>query len=217
MRTFTPNRGSFENYAEQLIRILDLKGDIPGGSLAEGWGVSFQVDDLAAPEYRWLRRERRYANGDFLAASPGNFGTAEFFLSTAVTAGAQLAIVEQLVLNNENAATMSYNIGLRNIPNVNAFVLTQIAGVDDRQQPYDASPINYSASFLFAVAAAATQLGLSTGQSLRVTVPPGGSVILPIPYVVSGRGVLRIVTGAVNQILSVGISWRERVAAPGER
>jgi hypothetical protein len=161
--------------------------------------VALEVD---RPEWKFLSNEFLASAPLFLAASPGNFTGVG--LINPVNSGV-LAVIERIVISNENAAATAFNLYYGG-----ASLGATFRG-HPRDQRYYAPQTTRSSCLVGSVTEAAAS-GFLAG---RVGLPPGGSVILPWPLVIPSSntpipGQVVVKTAVINQILSVTYVWRER-------
>jgi hypothetical protein len=208
-------RSNAPSYSEQLLRVLDMKGDIPG-EVAARLSASYQLDDLRRPEFAWLRRARRFAQGQTIAAVAGQFGVMEFYLNTAAPVGSMIAITDHLCISNQSGGVATLSCALREFPLLGAFAATEFGILDDRQAAFTAgAPVDYRPAFNLQSTNNVSSGGALTGQSYSVTLPAATSIILPLAYVVTGKAVLRV--AAFNVAFGLNISWTERELLESER
>lgn len=196
-------------YAEQLLRSLQINGDLPGLVQAE-FGASYQLDDMRQPEFWWLRRGRRFAQGQTIGGVAGQFSCFDAYISTGLPAGTVIAIIEQMTLC-AYAAGVTFNIALRPLPQRGAFVATEFGQLDDRQAPFTVGqPVSQLPALNLQSYNNATAGGAISGAGYQVNVPANSAVTLQLPFVLTGRAVLRVSSDANNVAAGCSLTWRER-------
>jgi hypothetical protein len=204
--------------SEQVMRALDLKGDLPQ-LLEAGYQSVILTEDLTSPEFNWLRRKVRLSQGTTVAAVGGQFSQAAF----APTAGAArtLAVVEKLIITNTQAAAVQ-NYLIDSQPNINIGAAPNVpkSALDDRAIPFNQLQPTPSFGLVSATAAAAIT---GTG-AMFLSIPASTTLVLPLDWVFTARTVLStpapslllVQAQAVNTALTFAVVWRERPMTSSE-
>jgi len=194
-------------YSEGLMRALALKGDLPRELLAE-LSASITLDDMSAAEFQWTKRSAMYELGTSQAASPGNFGIVAFTTRVAAQGRSVMAIVDQVIIGNANAATAQVAYGV-------SFGGTSIADPTAVANRRDDRALAITSSYSLNAGTAAASPLAGTSHKLA-TMQAGGEHIDDAPFILTNndngtnRSALVFVTSVVNQVISVSVSWRER-------
>lgn len=202
-------------YSERLMRLLALKGDLPQW-LDPRYTVGFQADDFSQLEYSWARRVSRWSVGGTGVAGAGVFSIFAF-AGQNVQGRSTMAIVDQILVSNPSAATISLTFGMTGA-GFGGVAFTRFGQLlDDRQfsnaqSAYAAGTGQNAASpapaqgFLFSLAAGAT-LALPVCP-LVLTNAPNAAATQNLGWV--------LVPTAVNTGMQVGMVWRERQLTDSE-
>jgi hypothetical protein len=203
--------------SEQVMRALDLKGDLPQ-MLDVGYQPVIIAEDLTAPEFRWLRRNARLSQGITIAAVAAQFSQGAF--APLASARNTLAVVEKLILANLAAASASFLIDSQ--PNITVGAAPGIprTALDDRSIP--TGQLQPAPSFGLVSATAAA--GLTAAGAIIVAVPAGSTLVLDLNWVFTARQVLTtpapslllVQSGNVNTQIQFSVVWRERTLLSSE-
>lgn len=190
--------------AEQVMRALGLKGDLP--QRVDGlFALGLTVDDFTRPEYAWLRRESLYEQGANIAAVAAQFSNA--YLT--ITGQRALAVVEQIIIVNlDAAATRNFRFAVRS---VTAFPYA-VTGTGSSRDDRATGPANSIARF-----GSGTSAARQVNGGPFVSVPSLGTLIVPVSIILTGatdntgaQGALCVETDIVNVPCMIGWIWRER-------
>lgn len=197
--------------SEQLMRALEIKGDLPQ-RLEDRYQPVLVSEDFTADEFRWLRRSTRWSVGVNIGGVAGQFAFSA--LGAVATTSRTMAVVERVVISNQNAAAATVQYGLSLLGS--GLAMTSIGNfVDDRQfgTPRAAYAAGGNTQAAPAIPAA----------SALVTIPAGGNYTLYRPgFVLTGRdngvftSILFVTNTVVAQGLQVTYHWRERNLATSE-
>jgi hypothetical protein len=200
--------------AEQYMRALALKGELPSYSAAE-FEPSITVLDLRDTEYLWLRRTSRLSQGIVLPAVAAQFSQAVF---APVAIGQQkLAVIETLILTNSGGAGTTIIVDSQPLGAAPLSAGLNKSALDDRAIPsIGAGQLQPRPSYGWVdqtAAAAITGLG-----AMVIGVPATSSVQLPLGWVFTGKQVistpapsyLLVQCGTVNVAIHAAVVWRER-------
>lgn len=191
--------------SEQLMRALELKGDLPQ-LLDPIFSLTVQVLDLMDPEFQHLRRTRRFMAGNDIGPVAGQFPYLVFARNGQTRD--QIAVVERISVTNLNAAPLRCWIYLLQngaAPGVG----TQATPTDDR------TPLAAAAGHTIGIATSITSF--VTPARLTVNIPQDQTVFVPGPWIITTAGPVGaqtqlVVQGAtVNQAFDVSVFWRERL------
>lgn len=197
--------------AEQLFRILGLRGDLPRDFLAMLSG-GIQLDDFTRPEYAYTRRMMHYQQGQFSGAAVGNFS------SVAMAVPNQRAIVhlDYLLLGNTNAAGANYRYSIV-FGAAPAYAIASPGTVRDDRVNTGNTPQS------IARVGAGNQAGRIVGGGAFVRCPADVTLIIPVNVTLTGNSdpagnAARFVVEGdiVNTALITGLIWRERAALASE-
>ena len=195
--------------AEQTMRTLELKGDLPQ-MVDPRIQLGVQVDDWTGHEYRWTRRMGSFMRGELSGAVAAQFSYVIFGSLTA--AGRTLAAVDQVIISNPNIAGVQVQFGLIDSA---LFLPNSFTGLrDDRMY---AGTLNARAAF--GTQSVQNVAALLTTGNPAVYLPPNSSMVVPLqmvltnePSVTAGQFIhLAFQNSIVLSALSVAVFWRERV------
>lgn len=194
---------------ERLYRALDVLPFLPG-EIEQKIQLGVTLEDLTAPEYWFLRR------GSLLCASaiipaPGAGNFAGMQLNGPAVAGGSLAVIEQVVIINSNAATATFQCGF-GIAGGGAVDITPNKRDDRLLSPFTPGAVCAFRPQTFAAAVAP-----SLGGSPYTTAAAGAQVTQDGPWVTVGNEPFVVRTGNANQSMYCSIFWRERAVQPQER
>lgn len=155
------------------------------------------------PEYRYLRLERSAGSAFTDAADAANFS--HVALANPTNSGA-LVVVRTITVQNTTAGTLTYSIRI-------GLSITEDAGaqgflVDTRYGPTTTRAAGRILN--------RTQAAAAGNQWQRVTLPAGGSLVLPVNVVLHPTGFVAVAGIAVNVAIDASFQWWERAAEPGE-
>lgn len=189
-------------YNRLLQKLLMMKGGAPapqlGGDIEPG--ITLESD----------RPEWGYLAGDMLASCPGLKAAdvanlAGVGLANPASSGV-LAVTDGILVNNENAATRSFNIYQGGL------AVGSIARGRPRDFRWTTPTTKTTASGVGSSIEA-----VATGQLIgRLTLATGASIYLPLAFIVNPNRQLLIQTDIVNAICSVTFFWRERAQEESE-
>lgn len=194
-------------FAEQIMRALAIKGDLPSYLNSE-FAARFIAEDFTKGEYQWVRRSVLFELGTSQAAVAAQFGIVNFTTRLASQGRAVMAIVDQVAIGNTTAGTQQISYGVNFLgssiadPTVDAFVR------DDRA-------LQARSAYSLSSGTAAPSPLAGTSHKLA-TIPAGGTYVDPGPWILTNndntifRSGLIFVTTVVNQAINVSIQWRER-------
>ena len=194
--------------AEQLFRILGLRGDLPRELLPELRGT-IRLDDFTLPEYQWDRRTSRFQQGTFVAAVAGQLASVSL---VAPATQRLVGVVERIIVANANAAAQVLRVDMNWLAPTYA-TTTSGAQYDDRLR----SPANSVLRF-----GGGAQVARIVTRGFFLSVPAGGTVVLDFPFVLTGTqlagvpAALTVEADIVNTSVTAGFTWRERVALQSE-
>lgn len=194
--------------AEQTMRSLELKGDLPQ-LVDPRIQLGVQVDDWTKPEYRWTRRMGSFMRGELSGAVAAQFSYVIF--GSLTVASRTLAAVDSAIISNPGAAAVQVQFGLIDSA---LFAPASFTGIrDDRMY---AGGVTTRAAFGTQSVQNVTAL-LTTGNP-AVYLAPGTSMRVPLEVVLtnkpSGTAGQLIQLAFQNSIvlsgLAVSVFWRER-------
>lgn len=200
--------------AERMFRSLGLVGDLSGRLLGDITPI-MAVEDLRTPEFDWGRRFKRLQSGDLAPAVAGQNSYVGLWPSaTAVARGRYLAVVDRIIIANENASAQPMLFGMVGALSTPAGTGSSNAG-DDRWP--GASPGGGQTQSMLAVVPGQSATPAVPNPTCRLVLPAGASIVLDWGWVLTGRlsnlaapfG-LSVQTVNVNISLSVTYQWRER-------
>jgi hypothetical protein len=186
-------------YAERLMRALNVKGDLPN-RVASRYELSFTLEDLTRDEFRWLRRTRTFECADGAAAVVGNFSAFELRPAAEV-----LTVVESVFIINNGATVQRAIIGIAT-QNLVGAVASASAVTDER---YINTPSG--AAWTIGSRVAASSVGFR-----QVRVAAGASAEVVGPWILTGTRVpatclLVQNISAVNEAFTAGCRFYERL------
>jgi hypothetical protein len=204
-----------------VARALATKGDQP--QYIEGrYELGVQALNLVDFEYRWLRRINTFQAWASQAAVAAQNQAIQLGAGTIAGGVARnmITVCESVIVCNENAAVQRFFIGL-STNNVGA-ASGPFFGYSADDRSLDASAAIQSNAFLATQSNAGALI--SANRSLVVTVPANTSMIVPGPWVISGKpttgGVtvsLVVAGGQSNIIVTAGFRWWERELLASEQ
>lgn len=200
--------------SEATMRALEIKGDLPQ-LIAPTYSVDILAEDLTAPEYRWLRRQSRWLSGLAQAQVAANFAFVAFSSANVDPARPTMAIVDQILVRNNGAASTTYRYGMAYVAGGPA--LTQRGALlDDRQFG--------QTSFYLIGAGVGVAHVLTPAPFGLIEIQGGASFLIPGPWVLSNRpdnaalgASLIVETEFVNNPVCATFYWRERAFLQTER
>lgn len=203
-----------------LARALATKGDQP--QFIDGrYDLSINALDLTAFEYRWLRRINTFQAWASQAAVAGQNQSVQLGAGTIAGGVARnmLTVCESVTVCNENAASQRFHVGLTT--NAIGAASGPFFGYAADDRSLDSSAAIQSNAFLATQSNAAALI--AGNRAAIVTVPAGSSVVVPGPWIISGKPAgtvtvsLVVVGGQSNIIVTAGFRWYERELLASEQ
>lgn len=193
-------------YNRILQKLLSMKGGAPAPQLSGDLSAGITLEE-DRPEWAYLA-------GDFLAAAPAvKAADAANLSAIGITLAANsgvLAWLEGFLVNNENAALTTFNLGWGG----------PAMGTLFRAYPRDIRWLTPSTKRSACQVGSAVEAATSLLLMDRVTLPAGGSIYIPASRILtpatSGTNQFAIETDLVNKICSVTFYWRERALEESE-
>lgn len=212
--------------SEQMMRALDLKGDLPQ-HLVPAIAPTAQATDFTDPEFQYLRRMNRWQGAIRQPALAANFNYAVLGRNAVPPNNrASIAIVERIIIVNNAAGPNPYWIYL----NQNAAGPVGVGSnsgipMDDRNA--NNGTLATAGQFTLGTVQSVTDFhptGLVAG-AMPLELPANNSIQLEGPWILTGNAdnaftapaQLVVQNGNVNQNLSVTFIWRERNLFSSER
>jgi len=203
--------------SEQLMRALELKGDLPR-RIDPRYQVGINALDLTTVEFNWLRRTRQYFFTANQAAVAANIVRIFGQLNPVAPESSALVVIEGFYLNNFTAAALTYRVG---ISTSLALLGAGVPGIRDTRQTLGG--LN---STLLTATAQSVVNSIAVPSAFIISVPAGSSVWCHFPQFVITSQVSSttgnphtfiIENDAVNQPIIGGFWWRERSPLSSER
>lgn len=189
--------------AEQTMRALELKGDLPQ-LVDPRFQLGITVVDWTAPEYLWLKRTLSTTYRLAIAAGVGFPSVAQLTLSGLRP---YVAAIDMIVLSNTTVAAIQYNVYLAAASTV-AFNLGGSAR-DDRMRPNLAAALG-AGGLLAGVSNTAAAPTAPAAGPLVLTSPANSTTVFEIPFVITGLSFFTVATVLNNTALEVSVVCRER-------
>lgn len=190
--------------SELLLRALQIKGDLPQ-TVEALYRAQVTVDDLTAPEYRWLRRGTQWQGHAFVAAVAGQ---ASYFELQPISGAAEnIAVVERISIVNPNAFVMSTRLGIVT-PALLAAGAVNARARDDR---------HLSSQSAFKIFAGTNAALAGAAGMIDVRLAADGTTTVEGPWILTGNSALQVGTTAANVALTCQMFWRERLLQVTER
>jgi len=193
-----------QDYATLVTRALGLQSRSPG-HLDPRIQLGVNVDDLAKPEFAFLRRAQLWEAYFNRGATVGQRGYAQV-----KPAPGMVTVVTEIIVNNGNAGGVVVDCGL-------ALINAETA----------VAPSSFRDARLVGQTSSAVVSGGSNAVPIvpvgpRLFVPPQTTVVYPCEYVlIGGRGAspflgLSVVHITANLQVDIGFRWSERRALESE-
>jgi len=206
--------------AEQAMRGLELKGDLPQ-RIYSRMDLSITAEDMTQPEFYYLRRMSSWSKRVSIGAVAAQFPKASIAApNVAGDIRSTLAIVDRIIIRNAGAAVDAYQIGIvMTGPSGTAGVAAPTTARDDRFQIVGASA---TCACSLAAGNAAASSFVNEGNML-VSVGIGATLVVEGPWILSGvanvsfASRLMVEGVTVNAGLDVSFIWRERALLTSER
>lgn len=192
---------------ELLFRAWQLQGE-PPEALDPTFNASAQVADLTAPEYAWLRREKRYIGYCTTGAAAGNNSQAE--LRNPAGSGL-MATVDRIIIQN-GATAGAIGIFMSVVVNLGLGAQIRITSLDARQE---GSGI-LSQPIPGLTMAAGNSVFAGAAQAVLIPVAANVRLVLDIPFVLIEDTYLRTYHTVANAAYEINFQWRERRPVPSE-
>lgn len=199
--------------SEQIMRALELKGDLPQRLFA-GFDPSITALDLTEMPYRYLRRQLSFAQVHNIGPVAAQFPRVQFAIFQ--NTGRVLVQLRKAYISNPGAAALSVQFAVQS---VGGFATNQRFGwgTDDRVTPTQSGVVMTSETNV------ATTLSTATAGIRQVFVPPGSTVVVEPNIIltnkVSPSGVINSVLfegGTVNTQMIIACEWDERSVQTSE-
>lgn len=188
--------------ADQLFRALQLKGPLPN-ELDRHYQIGITALDLAAAEYRYLRRESLGYIGMNSAATAGQFG-----FQCLQGVDGKLTVIEQVIITNLNAGAITVQLG--------TMATAPAAGTTTPGVPRD-SRLGVAATLGSKGTTGTNAAPALPARIMLAAIPPGSSLRLDLDLVLAGAAAFFAVIGqAVNLQQATSFVWRERAALSSE-
>lgn len=198
----------YAEYAEAVMRTLGLKGDLPA-DIEQRFGLGFQINDLADPEFQYLRRGVLWESGGTQNAVVGELGVLVLAGRQGATTRSTLAIIEKCLISNVGAAA-TFSVG------VDWGSLATIATINRTSYPRD------DRAALVATSAFATGTDSDPAQLLGsshyvVTLAANQTIEIAGPWIISNKpnaaglpSFWAVNCALANNAFRAGVMWRER-------
>lgn len=189
------------DYASQVAKANALQGT-PPGHLESTYGVGITLDDYTAPEFWWLRRGLLGFWGGLQAAVAAQAG----WVGIQGAVGT-LTIVKRTIITNPTATAQSVFVGLTTVtPSAGAYFPCPVRDTRGGSASQCATTGGVRAS------AANT----APTTPLRVFVPPTSSVVIEIPFVLTGAAFFSAQCQTLNADFAANIEFAERALLVSE-
>lgn len=194
--------------AEQTMRALELKGDLPQ-LVDPRFQLGVTTDDWTSEEYLWLRRTQPIVYNFAVAANVGFPSTGQL----SQPAFRPLLRIQRIIVLNANAALQQLQIYFAAAAGGGvAFGVGGGAPRDDRAIANAAAIASATGSGQFTVGTGNTAVipTVPAVGAVNVQIPASSTAVFELPWVCTGKFFFTVATVAVNQSLNCYLVGYER-------